>query len=217
MGVGAGLYWGGVNMGNATSAVARGMQIYASYLSSSAANAGRKGGLLRQLQDRIFQANSLGLELKNIDKQIATQRLRVATAQKEIANQEKALDQVSGRRGTHASSGTGADGGQITAVQAFLRTKYTNTELYGWLEGQTKSLYQQSYNLAYDLAKRAETAFRFERPQTSAAAEYVRMGYWTNARDGLLAGEQLFLGLKRLEAAYQGTGTPLRPRLLWHS
>ncbi|KAH6856078.1 hypothetical protein B0I37DRAFT_425036 [Chaetomium sp. MPI-CAGE-AT-0009] len=183
MGVGAGLHWGGLNLGSATSAVARGMQTYATYLASSAANAGRKGGLLRQLQDRIFQANSLGLELKNIDRQIATQRLRVATAQKEISNQEKALDQT-------------------TAVEDFLRTKYTNTELYGWLESQTKSLYQQSYNLAFDLAKRAETAFRFERPQ-NAATEYIRMGYWTNARDGLLAGEQLFLGLKRLEAAYQ--------------
>jgi len=94
MGVGAGLYWGGVNLGNATSAVARGLQIAATYLSNSAANAGRKGGLLRQLQDRIYQANSLGLELKNIDKQIATQRLRVSTAQREIANQQKALDQV---------------------------------------------------------------------------------------------------------------------------
>jgi len=94
MGVGAGLHWGGLNLGNATSAVARGLQIYATYLANSSANAGRKGGLLRQLQDRIFQANSLGLELKNIDRQIATQRLRVSTAQKEISNQEKALDQV---------------------------------------------------------------------------------------------------------------------------
>jgi hypothetical protein len=92
---------------------------------------------------------------------------------------------------------------QVTAVEDFLRTKYTNTELYTWLESQTKNLYQQSYNLAYDLAKRAETAFQFERPQ-NANTEYIRMGYWTNARDGLLAGEQLFLGLKRLEAAYQG-------------
>ncbi len=101
-------------------------------------------------------------------------------------------------------------------MEDFLRTKYTNTELYGWLEGQTKSLYQQSYNLAYDLAKRAETAFRFERPQTSTAAEFIRMGYWTNARDGLLAGEQLFLGLKRLEAAYQGMHLPPSSRVSEH-
>lgn len=101
MGIGVGLHWGGLNMGNATSAVARGLQIYATYLANSAANAGRKGGLLRQLQDRIFQANSLGLELKNIDRQISTQRLRVATSRKEILNQEKALDQVcSGRKET---------------------------------------------------------------------------------------------------------------------
>jgi hypothetical protein len=54
MGAGAGLYWGGVNMGNATSAVARGMQIYTSYLSSSSTMAGRKASLLCQMQDRYF-------------------------------------------------------------------------------------------------------------------------------------------------------------------
>ncbi|KAK3386446.1 hypothetical protein B0H63DRAFT_540294 [Podospora didyma] len=185
MGVGTGLQLGGVNFGNVTSAVARGLQIYAAWLSASSSNAGRKAGLLRALQDRVLQANTTGLELKNIDKQIASQRVRLATAQQEVKNQETNLEQA-------------------TAVDEFLRGKYTNEELYGWMEGVTKGLYQTAYNLAFDLAKRAEKAFKFERPQMNNA-EYIRMGYWTTARDGLLAGEQLFLGLKQLEAAYQET------------
>jgi hypothetical protein len=60
---------------------------------------------------------------------------------------------------------------QVMAVEEYLRTKYTNEELYSWMEGQTKYLYQQAYNLAYDLAKRTEKGFKFERPQNTT--EYI--------------------------------------------
>jgi Tc toxin complex TcA C-terminal TcB-binding domain len=36
----------------------------------------------------------------------------------------------------------------------------TNQELYSWMLGQISAIYFQSYQLAYDLAKRAEVAFR---------------------------------------------------------
>ncbi|KAK6334785.1 putative Insecticidal toxin complex protein TccB2 [Orbilia javanica] len=182
-GIGTGIKWGGTFLGGATGAVARGLQIQATILNNSSTNAGRKANFLRALQERVFQANNNGYELKNIDNQIATQRLRVSTAEQEIANQQTALEQV-------------------TQVEQFLRTKYTNQELYAWMESKTRSLYNSAYNLAYDLAKRAEKSFQFERPQVSTAS-YIEMGYWSSARDGLLAGESLYLGLKKLEAAYQ--------------
>ncbi|KAK6511383.1 putative Insecticidal toxin complex protein TccB2 [Arthrobotrys musiformis] len=182
-GIGTGIKWGGSFLGGATGAVARGLQIYATILNNASTNAGRKANFLRALQDRIFQANNSGHELKNIDNQIATQRLRVSTAEQEIVNQQTTLDQA-------------------TQVEQFLRTKYTNQELYAWMESRTRSLYNSAYNLTYDLAKRAEKSFQFERPQMSTAS-YIETGYWSSARDGLLAGEALFLGLKKLEAAYQ--------------
>ncbi|PVH76117.1 hypothetical protein DL98DRAFT_497477 [Cadophora sp. DSE1049] len=182
-GIGTGLRWGGSFLGGSTSAVARGMQIYATTLTSDSANAGRKSGLLRALQDRILQANSSGHELKNIDKQIATQRLRVAASEQEIKNAQVAVD--------HA-----------VEVEEYLRSKYTNEELYSWIEGKTRSLYNDTYNLAYDLAKRAEKTFTFERPQM-ATSSYIELGYFTSAREGFLAGEAMYLGLKRLEAAWQ--------------
>ncbi|ERF72674.1 hypothetical protein EPUS_07467 [Endocarpon pusillum Z07020] len=183
-GVGAGLVWGGFNFGHSTNAAAKALQVYATWLTQSSSRAGIKANLMRQMQDRIFQANAIGMELKNIDKQIATHRIRLSTAEQETKNQEKQLEQT-------------------TAVQEFLKSKYTNEELYIWMEGQTRDLYQQSYNHAFDLAKRAEKAFKFERPDQTT--DFINMGYWTNARDGLLAGEQLHLSLKRLESAYQET------------
>jgi hypothetical protein len=53
---------------------------------------------------------------------------------------------------------------------------------------------------AYDMAKRAERAFRFERGLTTSG--FINFGYWDSLRRGLLSGEQLYLDLKRLEMAY---------------
>jgi hypothetical protein len=159
------------------------MQIAASTLSADSANAGRKAALLRALQDRVFQANNAGKELKNVDAQIAAQRIRVSTATQDIANSQTVLDNA-------------------TAVEDFLKIKYTNEELYSWLEGRTRALYNDTYNLAYDLAKRAEKAFQFERPRM-ATSSYIEFGYFTSVHDGLLAGEALYTGLKRLEGAWQ--------------
>ncbi|MBK7402665.1 MAG: hypothetical protein IPJ34_42175 [Myxococcales bacterium] len=62
------------------------------------------------------------------------------------------------------------------------------------------SLYFQSYQLAFETARRAERAFRFERYESSRT--FVRFGAWENLRKGLLAGERLALDLRRMELAF---------------
>jgi hypothetical protein len=54
------------------------------------------------------------------------------------------------------------------------------------------------------LAHRAELAFHHElgKPPGAGAVRYVQPGYWDSLKKGLLAGEQLSLDLRRLEAAY---------------
>ena len=182
IGVGATATWGGSNLGSAASAVARGMQTYSSHLSFQSSSAGKKGGFTRAIQERIFQANSAGYELKQIDKQITAQEIRINIANQEISNQQKAIDNT-------------------TEVEEFLKNKYTNEELFTWMRGTLKTLYHQVYNLAYDLAKKAERTYCFERGLT--IANFIQAGYFDAGREGLLAGEQLYVGLKQLEAAYQ--------------
>ncbi len=181
-GAGGSISFGGSNLGSAAQAEARILQIFSNDLSYQSTNASRKGGFLRQLQDRVQQANIAGYEIKNIDKQILTQQIRINIAQQEITNQQKQIDNAQ-------------------EVEEFLRNKYTNQELYAWMEGEIKTLYYQAYTLAYDIAKKAEKVFRFERGLTTS--NFIQFGYWDAARDGLLAGERLYLGLKQLEAAYQ--------------
>ncbi len=182
LGCGVAIKWGPAQLANAASAVARYMRIWADNLSFQSSRAATKGGFLRQLQERIQQANVAGYEIKNIDGQILSHRIRIDIARKEIDNHQKQID--------HSKE-----------VQDYLKNKYSNEELYTWMESQLKTLYYQTYSLASDIAKKAEKTFRFERGL--AVSEFIQSGYWESGRDGLLVGERLFNGLKQLEAAYQ--------------
>ena len=181
-GVGGNAQWGGSNLGSATQAVARGFQIGANILSYESTSAGKKGGFTRALQERIHQANAAGYEIKQIDKQITAQLIRVDIANQEIANQQKSIDNAS-------------------EVEEFIKNKYSSEELYTWMRGSLKTLYHQVYGLAYELAKKAEKTYCFERGVSNV--NFIQAGYFDAGRDGLLAGEQLYVVLKQLEAAHQ--------------
>jgi hypothetical protein len=182
IGIGAGLCIGGDQLGSAMGAVARGMQVAVSNLSAESASARSKGGYLRQLQDRVLQANLAGYEIKQIDKQILSQQIRISITNQEITNQQQAID-------------------NSEQVLDFLTNKYTNQQLYSWMKDSLKTLYYQVYTLAYSLAQKAEKVYRFERGLSSS--NFIQFGYWDASHDGLLAGENLYVGLKQLEAAYQ--------------
>ena len=120
-------------------------------------------------------------EIKQIEKQIAADELRIKIAEKELENQTLQIE-------------------QSKEVDSFMRSKYTNLELYQWQIGQISGVYFQSYRLAYDLAKRAERCFRFELGLTDSS--YINFGYWDSLKKGLLSGEKLQYDLRRLETAY---------------
>ena len=182
MGVGVGFGWGGSNLGNLTQAIARAIQVEASNLTFQSSTAAKKGGFLRALQDRVMQANAAGYEIKQIDKQIVSQQIRIAIANLEITNHQKEIENA-------------------REVEEFLKNKFSNEELYSWMKNSLSTLYHQVYNLAFDLSKKAEKVFRFERGLTSS--NFIQSGYWDAGYNGLLAGEQLYVALKQLEAAYQ--------------
>jgi hypothetical protein len=78
--------------------------------------------------------------------------------------------------------------------------KFTNQELYGWMVGQLSGIYFQSYRLAYDVAKRAERAYRYE--LGLRGSNFIQFGHWDSLKKGLLSGERLHLDLKRMDVAY---------------
>jgi len=63
-----------------------------------------------------------------------------------------------------------------TAVDEMMRTKFTNQELYDWMVTQLSTLYFQTYQLSYDLAKRAERAYQHELGLKES--NFIQFGYW---------------------------------------
>jgi hypothetical protein len=81
-----------------------------------------------------------------------------------------------------------------------MHNKYTNQQLYDWQVRQVASIYFQSYQSAFDMAKRAEKCFQYELGDETAT--YIQFGYWDSLKKGLLAGERLANDIRRMEAAY---------------
>jgi hypothetical protein len=139
------------------------------------------GGWKRRADDWKLQKDLAFKELAQIDKQIAAAHIRVATAQQELDNTTRQIE-------------------QSQEVEEFLRTKFTGEELYSWMQGEISTIYFQCYQMTYDLAKKAERCFRFERGLTNS--NFIQFGAWDSLRKGLLSGERLYLQLKQMERAY---------------
>lgn len=185
MGVGVQLK---INAGNAAHLMmgtATFMKLKAQMDEHDGQRASRKGAMVKQLQDRTLQANQAAHDLKHVDKDIATQRVRLAICDGEIEAQKLQIDRAS-------------------EIQTWHRTKYTNETLYAWLENSFRTLYYETFLLTMQLARRAERAFQFENPsrRSDTLAYLGQTGFWDSGRDGLLSAQHLYLNLKRLEMAH---------------
>lgn len=173
--------FGGGNLAAVLSGAAAAMSSDLRGLDKSAAMLNAVGSYLRRSDEWKYQLDLAEKELEQLDVEIAGANLRVELANREFAAQQRQLDSAA-------------------ALHEQMRTKYTNAELYDWMVSQVSSLYFQAYQLAYDVAKRAERAFRYELGVPDSS--YIRFGYWDSLKKGLLAGEKLSVDLMKLEAGY---------------
>jgi hypothetical protein len=178
----ASVMFGGPNVGSALQAAAGGFTVWSNSESYHANKAAIDAGHDRRWDDWKLQERLANKELEQVDKQIAAATLRVAIAQQELDNQ---LLQIENAK----------------ATDAFMRSKYTNQDLYRWQVAQISNIYFQSYKLAQDLAKRAERCYRFELGISNS--NFISFGYWDSLKKGLLSGEKLQFDLRRMDAAYQ--------------
>ncbi len=175
------LQWGSENIAKSIQSANSALQHVGSILSQSSSMVGSIANYQRRKEEWDFQTDLATKELDQIDRQIASAELRIAIAEKELDNHVIQIENAK-------------------ATDEFMRSKYTNQELFQWQVGQISGVYFQSYKLAYDLAKRAERCFRFELGLPDSS--YINFGYWDSLKKGLLSGEKLQYDLRRLETAY---------------
>ncbi|AZE89384.1 neuraminidase-like domain-containing protein [Pseudomonas orientalis] len=88
---------------------------------------------------------------------------------------------------------------QNAVMDAFLKNKFTNEELYQWMAARLSVLYFQTYQLALELSRSVQRAYQYE---LNSDTSFINFGYWDGGRRGLLAGEGLMLALNQMEKSY---------------
>ena len=188
-GVGTDTIYGGQHLGAAVSALAKIPQIIGIVRSHEAAAAAKVASYIRREQEWTYQANMAAREIIQLDKQLIAAEIRIQMARKELEHHRQQTEQA----------------GQIDlflkgdTLEGYGR-KLTTLERYQWMKEQLYAVYRESYQLAYDMAKKAEKAYRFELGQPEAA--FIQHGYWEGMVEGLTAGERLSHALKQMEKAY---------------
>lgn len=192
-GIGMPIGYGGSELGQFASTCSSITQLDSQIVSDESQQAGRRAALVRQLQERRLEINMTGHELMKIDQEIEALKTRKSTWDAEIQAQEEKIQST-------------------VAEKTWLRNKFTNKQLYILLDNRIGSLYHATYLLASEMTKIAKRALDFEHSlkypkNTTRLAELAPglTGYWDDALHGQLAGETLYLDLKRLEMLHLET------------
>jgi hypothetical protein len=171
----------GIKLASGFSTAARILNALAEIATSSGGLSLTEGGWDRRLAEWQLQVTTIGIEIEQIQRQILAAQRHRDSALRELNNQQRMIE--------HAAE-----------VQDFLRDKFTNGELYLYLQRDTAALHRQMYDLARHAAQRAQRAFNRERGHT--ARRFLPDPGWEDLHEGLQAGERLHIALRQMEGAY---------------
>ncbi|MFA5908776.1 MAG: neuraminidase-like domain-containing protein [Vicinamibacterales bacterium] len=175
------LQLGGQMFGDIAEAFAASLQKVMSKNETEADLAAAQAEYQRRREEWQHELELLQKEKGRIDKKVAETQLTLEIASADLRRHDLEVD-------------------NSRKVQTYLRDKYTNQQLYGWMLGQLSGVYFQGYKVAFDAAQHAERAFRFDRGDQSSS--FIEFSYWDSLKKGLFAGERLLVDLRRMEAAH---------------
>lgn len=178
--------FGGTNVGSAAGSFAALFNGLAGILHQGGHMLETQGMYTRQYDRNQHEFTVAQKDRAHLSAQLEASKVRITIAEKELEAHELHIDHVG-------------------ATAEYLKSKYTNQQLYDWMVGQLATVYFRAYQLAYDMGKQAERAFEYELGADSSRPTFVQFGYWDSLKKGLLAGERLTADLRRMEAAYLDT------------
>lgn len=171
---------GGSAISRATTIGADILNVLGSVASYEASRASILGGYDRRFEDWKLQERLAKKELIQIDKQLAAAEIRKEIAETDLENHELQVE-------------------NSKKTDEFMRSKFTNKELYEWMIGQISAVYFRAYQLAHDFSKKAERSYRFELGNEDS---FISYGYWDSMKKGLLSADNLIHDIKRMETSY---------------
>ncbi len=183
-GIGGTIIFGGSALTKNIQTGADVLDLMASRDNHDANSASKTSSYERRADDWMLQHNMAAHELMQIGRQMLTSLIAEQVAKHEYENTQEIIK-------------------NSQEVDRFLHEKFTNEELYSWMQGEISRLYYEYYRFAFDTARKAEQTMKRElmRPEVDTTT-YIKFNYWDAGRKGLLSGEALYLDLKRMEMAY---------------
>lgn len=175
-----GLADGGMSPGDALNTASVALEGSAHVTNSMAQIMQQSAQYVRRELEWDLQKNIAGNQMKEIKAQIKANEYALNAAKGEAVVNQAQIQQTQ-------------------EVYDFLKTKFTNEELYQWLSGQLSTIYFQMYQLAWTLATGAQAALQYE---TNITDTYLNGAAWNSVYQGLTAGDALTLSLQQMENAY---------------
>ena len=173
--------YGGIQIEGALAQTAESINVSGKIAELISASAGLEATFQRREQDWRQQLLYAQQEYKQVAVQLLAADNRQISSAKDLEIHLKNIDQAE-------------------ELDAFYKGKFTSLGLYTYLSTTLNRLYREAYNLAYNMALMAQTAYQFERDEDNII--YISGNNWQYDKAGLLAGEQLLLQLQQMEIAY---------------
>jgi hypothetical protein len=173
--------YGGSNIGAGLTAMSHFFGHDAANATYEGNNAAIEAAFRRRDQTWVLESNVAAKDIVQIDKQIAAAGIHAALAQRDLDAHDKQIE-------------------QNEEMREFLQErKFTQEELYFWMQNELSTLHLQAYQIAYEWAKQAQRCYRFT---LGTDTTFIQFGSWDSLRKGLLGGERLYLQLKQMERSY---------------
>ena len=172
--------YGGREVGNFYSALGDAVNAHADDFRIISDIAGSQAGYQRRNDEWNFALKQSQQELKKAEKDILIAEIGVMIAENELKAHEMQV--------TNSED-----------VYEFLQARSTGLGMYNFLAGTLSKLYRDNYAIADQLARMAESAFRFELNDDTI---YIRNDNWQYDQNGLLAAEKLSIQLSKMEIEY---------------
>ncbi|MEI7768417.1 MAG: hypothetical protein WCI67_00435 [Chloroflexales bacterium] len=158
--------------------------IIAAWEHEQAGMASKTASYERRADEWMYQHNLAAHELMQLGRQILTALIAEQIAHREYLTIKQQI-------------------ANAQEVDRFLHEKFSNAELYAWMQGEIARLYYEYYRFAVDTARGAERAMKQQLMREEVTkTDYIKFNYWDGGRKGLLSGEALYLDVKRMELAY---------------
>ncbi|WDR36178.1 neuraminidase-like domain-containing protein [Pseudomonas serboccidentalis] len=177
----AGTSFGGCRFEGTAHAASALMQAGASNARTQAGQRDRSAQFQRRREEWLLAREQAELEISQIDKQLQYLGEVETGTRLQLRQAETTLSQA-------------------RAVHEFLGKRFSNAQMYQWLNSQFSAMFFQAFDATLALCQETEACWRYETADFDTG--FFQRGVWNASCRGFGAGEQLKVSLLHMQSAY---------------